>query len=98
MMTNKKIKFKIGRKVYNIGANDILMDNGALVQLTTQNGPFRDWTYTVPVLSKKLFKDLKTRCFIFEDQELTKKYSNLKLVYYRFNIERMIEMGYEVVD
>lgn len=95
-MTNKKIKLKIGRKVYNIGANDILMDNGALVQLTTQNGPFRDWT--VPVLSKKLFKDLKTCCFIFEDKELTKKYSNLKLVYYRFNIERMIEMGYEVSD
>lgn len=43
-------------------------------------------------------KDLKTCCFIFEDQELTKKYSILKLVYYRFNIERMIEMGYEVVD
>lgn len=42
MMTNKKIKLKIGRKIYNIGANDILMDNGALVQLTTQNGPFRD--------------------------------------------------------
>lgn len=97
-MTNKKIKLKIGRKIYNIGANDILMDNGALVQLTTQNGPFRDWTYTVPVLSKKLFKDLKACCFIFEDQELTKKYSNLKLVYYRFNIERMIEMGYEVSD
>lgn len=85
-MTNKKIKLKIGRKVYNIGANDILMDNGVLVQLTTQNGPFRDWTYTAPVLSKKLFKDLKSCCFIFEDQELTKKYSNLKLVYYRFNI------------
>lgn len=98
MMTNKKIKLKIGRKVYNIGANDILMDNGVLVQLTTQNGPFRDWTYTAPVLSKKLFKDLKACCFIFEDQELTKKYSNLKLVYYRFNIERMIEMGYEVSD
>lgn len=97
-MADKKIKLKIGRKVYNIGANDILMDNGVSVQLTTQNGPFRDWAYTVPVLSKKLFKDLKARCFIFEDQELTKKYSNLKLVYYRFNIERMIEMGYEVVD
>lgn len=98
MMTDKKIKLKIGRKVYNIGANDILMDNGVSVRLTTQNGPFRDWAYTVPVLSKKLFKDLKTCCFIFEDKELTKKYSNLKLVYYRFNIERMIEMGYEVVD
>lgn len=48
-------------------------------------------------LSKKLFKDLKTCCFIFEDQELTKKYGNSKLVYYRFNIEKMVEMGYEVV-
>lgn len=97
-MADKKIKLKIGRKVYNIGNNDILMDNGVSVQLTTQNGPFRDWAYIVPVLSKKLFKDLKTCCFIFEDQRLTKKYSNLKLVYYRFNIKRMIEMGYEVVD
>lgn len=35
---------------------------------------------------------------VWNGQELTKKYSNLKLVYYRFNIERMIEMGYEVVD
>ena len=49
MMTNKKIKLKIGRKVYNIGTDDILMDNGASVRLTTQNGPFHDWTYTVPV-------------------------------------------------
>lgn len=97
-MTNKKIKLKIGRQIYNIGAKDIIMDNGAIVQLITQNGLFRDWTYTVPVLSKKLFKDLKTCCFIFEDQKLIKKYNNLKLVYYRFNIERMIEMGYEVVD
>lgn len=96
-MTDKKIKLKIGRKVYNIGTDDILMDNGVSVQLITQNA-FRDWTYTVPVLSKKLFKDLKTCCFIFEDQELTKKHGNLKLIYYRFNVERMIEMGYEVVD
>lgn len=97
-MTDKKTKLKIGRQIYNIGAKDIIMDNGAIVQLITQKGPFRDYSYTVPTLSKKLFKDLKTCCFIFEDQELAKKYSNLKLVYYRFNIERMIEMGYEVAD
>ena len=89
-MTDKKIKLKIGRQIYNIGAKDIIM--------ITQKGPFRDYSYTVPTLSKKLFKDLKTCCFIFEDQELAKKYSNLKLVYYRFNIERMIEMGYEFAD
>lgn len=78
-MNNKKIKLKIGRKIYNIGADDILMDNSVSVQLITQNGPFRDWAYTVPVLSKKLFKDLKTCCFIFKDQELAKEHSNLNL-------------------
>lgn len=95
-MTDKKIKLKIGRQIYNIGADDILMDNGTSVQLVTQNGPFCDWAHTVPVLSKKLFKDLKTCCFIFEDQQLTKKNNTLGLTYYRFDVERMIKMGYEV--
>lgn len=58
-MTDKKIKLKIGRRVYNIGTDDILMDNGVSVQLITQNGPFRDWTYTVPVLSKSFLRTSK---------------------------------------
>ena len=47
-------------------------------------------------MSKKLFKELKNLCFIFVDEERTKKanepYDKPFLTYYRFDIDRMIDL------
>ena len=53
------MKLKIRRKEYEITPKDRFMDNGSCVLLLTQNGPWKDWGYTKPVLSKKAIKELK---------------------------------------
>ena len=84
-----------------IGKNDLIFDNGACIQVTTQKGSFGDYSFSPLIMSKKLFKNLKTRGFIFVDEERTKNanatYEKQFLTYYRFDIDRMIESGYEVV-
>ena len=52
------MKLKIRRKEYEITSRDRFMDNGSCVQLLTQNGPWKNWGYTTPVLSKKAIKEL----------------------------------------
>jgi hypothetical protein len=100
-MTNKKVEMKIGRYITQIGKNDLILDNGASVRVMTR-GHFDGW-HSVPLtVSKKLFKDLKTCAFIFVDEEKTKQanagYESPWLTYYRFDIDRMVKMGYEVVE
>lgn len=100
-MTNQNIKMKIGRYITHINKNDLILDNGASIRVMTR-GCFDGW-HTVPLkMSKKLFKDLKTCAFIFVDEEKTKQanvgYEKPWLTYYRFDIDRMIKVGYEVVE
>ena len=102
-MTDKKIKLKIGRYEKHIGKDDLILDNGACIQVTTQQGAFNGWGSWSPLkMSKKLFKDLKTCAFIFVDEAKTKKanepYEKAFLTYYRFDIDQMIKNGYEVVE
>lgn len=97
----KKIRLKIGRKVYAVGENDLILDNGAIIQITTIL--IRDgWSSYSLKMSKKLFKDLKTCAFIFKDEKLTRdanlQYDKPFLTYYRFDIDKMIKNGYEVVE
>lgn len=101
-MTDKKVVMKINRYMKLIGKNDLILDNGACIQVTTQNGSFGDYSYSPLIMSQKLFKHLKTRGFIFVDEKITEKanetYTKQFLTYYRFDIDRMIESGYEVVE
>lgn len=86
------VKLKIGRYVYNISKDDIVLDNGACYQLITQKT--RQKTY--PVLSKALVKELKNSGAIYE---VPKKdlnvvtYTNTCMVYYKFDIELMEKSG-----
>jgi hypothetical protein len=100
-MDNKKIVMKINRYIKHIGKDDLILDNGACIQVPTQNGSFTGYKYSCLAMSKKLFKQLKTCGFIFVDEEITNKanenYSKPFLTYYRFDIDRMIANGYEVV-
>jgi hypothetical protein len=101
-MSDRKIKMKIGRYEKHIGKHDLILDNGACIQVVTQRGAWGMWDYAPLTMSKKLFKDLKKLCLIFVDEEKTKKanerYKKPCLTYYRFDIDRMIESGYEVVE
>ena len=96
----RKIRLKIGRKVYAVGENDLILDNGAVIQITTIL--IRDrWSSYSLKMSKKLFKDLKACVFIFKDEKLTRdanlQYDKPFLTYYRFDIDKMIKNGYKVV-
>lgn len=52
------VKLKIGRKILDISENDLILDNGACYQIVTQKVcKGFDWHY--PIMSKKLFNDLK---------------------------------------
>lgn len=103
-MTDKKIEMKIGRYIKYIDKDDLILDNGACIQVTTQIGASLGWgQFAYLRMSKKLFKDLKTCGFIFVDEIKTKKanepYEKAFLTYYRFDIDRMIKSGgYEVIE
>lgn len=101
-MSKKKIVMKIGRYIKNIGENDIVLDNGSCIQVITQTGAFQDFHYSTLSMSKKLFNELRKFDLLYLDVEKTKKESRgfnpPKLFYFRFNIEKMERMGYEVVE
>lgn len=99
----KKIEMKIGRYVKYIGKDDLILDNGACIQVTTQHGAFVKWHYSILRMSKKLFNDLKKHDFIYLDVSLTKQanknYNKPFLFYFRFNIDKMIASGgYNVIE
>ena len=92
-----KVQIKIGRRLFYVSENDIVLDNGSIAQLITQ-GYADGWTMVSPKLSKKLFKDLKICMILYTNDELesyAKQHFNSKdVVCYKFDIPRMIEFGY----
>ena len=53
------ITIKIGRHEYDITSDDKFLDNGACVQLTTQNKERGTWGHHPdPVLSKRAIKEI----------------------------------------
>lgn len=99
----KKIEMKIGRYVKRIGEDDLILDNGACIQVTTQYGAFTEWNFSTLIMSKKLFNDLKKHDFIYLDVSLTKQanknYNTPSMFYFRFNIDKMIASGgYNVIE
>lgn len=99
-----KIEMKIGRYVKHIGKNDLILDNGACIQVVTQKGSRTGWIGHSPLLmSKKLFSELKKVDFVYLDIGTTKKENKGKnppsLIYFRFDIDKMIASGgYKVVE
>lgn len=89
------IDLKIGRNTYNIDENDIVMDNGACIQVITKMTGAA-WREHPVIMSKKLFCDLRKVGFLYTDEELKdvakKKYHSVTL--YKFDVERMKQAGY----
>lgn len=90
------IQLKIGKEIYNINENDIVMDNGSCIQVITKKK--QDGWYSYPVkMSKKLFSDLKKVAYLYTNEELekisAKKYA-IPVTLYKFDTERMKQAGY----
>ena len=47
-----KIEMKINRYVKHIGKDDLILDNGSCIQVTTQKGAWVDWNYATLAMSK----------------------------------------------
>ena len=94
------IEIKINRYIKHIDKNDLILDNGSCIQVLTQTGSRGLYGYAPLIMSKRLFKELKNLQFIFVDKEKTESTNSDKfcLTYYRFDIDRMIQMGYPVVN
>ena len=91
-----KVEIKIGRKIYWIDENDAILDNGAVYQLVTKSD-FSGWTSYSPVVSKKLFRQLKTCGLVYTNDELKaeafRHYKNNMCNYYKFDIDKFIKLG-----
>lgn len=91
------MKLKVGRNIINIDDNDLILDNGACYQIVTKKigiGFFKP----SPIMSKKLFNELKKLEFIFTSDGLKlqaeKRYGHAGFTYWKFNIDRMKKAGY----
>jgi len=52
------VSLKIGRQVYDITEADKFLDNGACVSILTKRGPFSDWHFTIPIMTKKALREI----------------------------------------
>lgn len=101
-MSEKKVVIKINRYIKKIGKNDLVLDNGSIIQVITHHGAWAQYGYAPLIMSKALFTALKKLDVLYLDVKKTKENSNgfnpPKLFYFRFDIEKMERMGYEVVE
>ena len=91
------VKLKVGKNILDIDENDLILDNGACYQIDTKTIG-HGFNKSVPVMSKKLFNDLKKCNLIFTSEGLRqaaiKKYGNHVITFWKFNVDRMQKMGY----
>ena len=52
------VSLKMGRQVYDITDTDKFLDNGACIQIITQRGPFHNYHFATPVLTKKATREI----------------------------------------
>ena len=91
------VKLKVGRNIFDIDENDLILDNGACYMLVTQE-IIKNYSSYSPTVSKKLFTDLKKSELIFTSEGLRqaaiKRYGNSVVTFWKFNIRQMQKMGY----
>lgn len=91
------VKLKVGRNVFDIDENDLILDNGACYILITQN-VIKNYSSYSPTVSKKLFNDLKKYELIFTSEGLRQaainRYGNSVVTFWKFDVDRMKKIGY----
>ena len=85
---------KVGREIYNINKNDIVLFNGACWQLITRK-VFRDWHEYSPTMSKTLCKKLLNKNVLVltkkEGEYKTASGEQMGLYYYKFDMDKLNE-------
>lgn len=91
-----EIELKIGHHTFAISENDLILDNGSCAQVITQK-VFKGWSSYAPIMSKKMFRDMKKLGFIYTNDELEtrchKTYGTY-CTFYAFDIPAMLQAGY----
>ena len=91
------VKLKVGRNVFDIDDNDLILDNGACYQIITKEIR-KGFDRITPKMSSKLFNDLKKCELIFTSEGLRqtaiKNYGNSVVTFWKFNVDQMKKMGY----
>ena len=91
------VKLKVGRNILNIDENDLILDNGVCYQIVTKNIG-SGFNKNAPIMSKKLFNNLKRDELIFTSEGLRQaainKYGSHIMSYWKFDIEKMKKFGY----
>lgn len=91
------VKLKVGRKIFEIDENDLILDNGNCYILVTKK-VINGFSKCSPTVSKKLFTELKKCELIFTSEGLkraaSEKYGNSEMTFWKFDIDRMQKMGY----
>lgn len=91
------VKLKVGRDIFDIDENDLILDNGACYQIVTQEIR-KGFDRITPKMSSKLFNDLKKCELIFTSEGLRQaaieKYGNCVVAFWKFDVDQMKKMGY----
>lgn len=91
-----KVELKIGHRTFQISERDLVLDNGSCAQVVSQE-IFKGWGTYAPVMSKKMFNDMKKLGFLYTNDELKdrchKNHADF-CTYYAFDIPAMIQAGY----
>ena len=92
-----KIELKLGNQTFKVGEKDLVLDNGNVIQLVTQYR-IKNWSKISPKMSKKLFADMKRHGYLYTDdklQQFCQKTYNASCTLYTFDIQRMLQDGYQ---
>lgn len=91
------VKLKVGRNIFDIDENDLILDNGACYILITKKVT-KNYSSCSPTVSKKLFNGLKKCGLIFTSEGLRQaaieKYGNHVMTFWKFDVDQMKKMGY----
>lgn len=91
------VKLKVGRNIFDIDDNDLILDNGACYQIITKEIR-KGFDRITPKMSSKLFNDLKKCELIFTSEGLRQaaieKYGNSVVTFWKFDVDQMKKMGY----
>lgn len=91
------VKLKVGRNIFDIDENDLILDNGACYILVTKK-VMKGYSECSPTVSKKLFNDLKKCELIFTSEGLRQaaieRYGNHAVTFWKFDVDQMKKMGY----
>lgn len=93
-------ELKIGHYTFKITEKDLVLDNGSCAQVITQK-IFKGWNSYAPVMSKKMFREMKNLRFLYTNDDLKEQCHKAHgdfCTYYAFDIQAMLRAGYTPIQ